>query len=127
MKKDLNSYLLTKRELVVMKIVWERGSATVKDVCDALSRREATAYTTVLTLMQILERKGVLARKLVGRTHHYSPVISRRQAARNHVNDLLARYFDGNSDRLIETVLESEFQPRRLFEETGSRELFPEV
>lgn len=110
MKKDLDSYILTRQELLIMKVVWERGSATVRDVCDVISRKKVTAYTTILTLMQILEKKGALVRKRVGRSFLYSPLFSRRQATRNQVNDLLARFFDGNPNKLIETVLENEFQ-----------------
>jgi BlaI family penicillinase repressor len=109
MKKDLDSYLLTRQELRIMKIIWKRSSVTVREVCDILSQTKETAYTTVLTLMQILERKGVLKRRRIGRTHHYSPVLLRPQAERNHINDLLNRYFDGNPHRLIEAVLENEF------------------
>ena len=107
-----------------MEVVWERSRTTVKEVCDILSKRNAIAYTTVLTFMQILERKGVLARRLVGRTHHYSPVFSRSQATRNHVNDLLNCYFDGNPNRLIETVLEDQIQPMESFVKTGHQESF---
>ena len=108
MKKDLDSYLLTKQEHMIMKIIWERGGATVKEVCDILSKRKLMAYTTVLTFMQILERKGVLSRKLIGRTHHYSPVLSKRQATRNQLKDLLDRYCEGNPNTLIAAVLEKE-------------------
>lgn len=104
MKKDLNSYILTRQEFRIMKIVWERGGATVRDVCDAISRNKDTAYTTVLTFMQILEQKGALIRSKAGRAHFYTPVLSRRQATRNQINDLLQRFFDGNPDKLIETV-----------------------
>ena len=110
MKKDLDSYILTRKELLIMKVVWDRGSATVRDVCDVISKNKATAYTTILTLMQILEKKGALVRKRIGRSYLYSPVFSRRQATRNQVNDLLDRFFDGNPNKLIETVLEDEFQ-----------------
>jgi BlaI family penicillinase repressor len=104
MKKDLNSYILTREEFRIMKIVWERGGATVRDVCDAISRNKDTAYTTVLTFMQILEQKGALVRCKAGRAYFYSPVLSRRQATRNQIHDLLQRFFDGSPDRLIEVV-----------------------
>jgi BlaI family penicillinase repressor len=104
MKKDLKSYILTRQELRIMKIIWERGEATVRDVYDILSARKSTAYTTVLTLMQILEKKGALDRRKTGRSYLYSPIFSRRQATRNQVNDLLDRFFDGNPNKLIETI-----------------------
>ena len=109
MKKDLDSYLLTREELRIMKIIWERENATVREVCDIISRKKKTAYTTTLTLMQILERKGALVRKRIGRSYLYSPVISRKQATRNQVNDLLTRFFDGSPNKLIETVSKYDF------------------
>jgi len=108
MKKDLDSYILTRQELLIMKVIWDRGSATVGEVCNILSQRKTTAYTTILTFMQILERKGVLERSRIGRSHQYSPIFSRRQATRNQVNDLLVRLFDSNPNKLIETVLRME-------------------
>jgi BlaI family penicillinase repressor len=108
MKKDLETIILTKQELQIMKVVWDRRTATVKDVCRALSKRKVTAYTTVLTLMGILEEKGVLVHSRSGRAYVYTPVLSREQATRNQVQDLLARFFDGRPEKLIENVLENE-------------------
>ena len=122
MKKDLDTYILTRQELLIMKVVWERGSATVRDVCDFISQKKPTAYTTILTLMQILEKKGALLRKRIGRSYLYSPIFSRRQATRNQVNDLLVRFFDGNPSKLIETVLENEFRAPKPIETTVSLE-----
>ena len=122
MKKDLDTYILTRQELLIMKVVWERGSATVRDVCDFISKKKPTAYTTILTLMQILEKKGALLRKRIGRSYLYSPIFSRRQATRNQVNDLLVRFFDGNPSKLIETVLENEFRAPKPIETAVSVE-----
>jgi len=110
MKKDLGSYILTRQEHLIMKIIWERGSATVRDVYNALSHRKPKAYTTILTLMQILERKGVLSRRREGHYHLYSPILSRRQATKNQINDLLDNYFNGSPAMLIENVQKAEFQ-----------------
>ena len=122
MKKDLDTYILTRQELLIMKVVWERGSATVRDVCNVISQKKPTAYTTTLTLMQILEKKGALIRKKIGRSYLYNPIFSRRQATRNQVNDLLVRFFDGNPSKLIETVLENEFRVSKPIETTVSVE-----
>jgi len=116
MMKDIDTIILTKRELQIMKVVWERGTATVKDVFEAISKKEATAYTTILTLMGILEEKGVLAHSRSGRAYLYRPLISRRQATRNQVRDILHRFFDGNPEKLIETVLEEELEKPELIE-----------
>lgn len=104
MKKDLDSYILTREELRIMKVIWNYGDATVRDVCDVIARKKCTAYTTIQTHMQILERKGILDRKKSGRSYVYKAVFSRKQAIRNQVNDLLQRFFDGNAENLIRTV-----------------------
>ena len=105
MKKDLNSYILTREELRIMNIIWKDKEVTVRDVRDAMARKKQAAYTTIQTHMQILERKGVLSRRKIGRSYLYSPVFSRGQALRNQVNDLLQRFFDGKPESLIKTVL----------------------
>jgi BlaI family transcriptional regulator, penicillinase repressor len=115
MKKDLNSIILTRQELQIMKVVWDLGAATVKEVSDTLSLKKETAYTTVLTLMGILEEKGVLYHTRSGRAYVYKPLLTRQQATRNQVHDVLTRFFDGRPEKLIEDVLEFEIiTPERL-------------
>lgn len=108
MKRDLETIILTRQELQIMKEVWKLGSATVKDVCSAISQRKPTAYTTILTLMGILEEKGALAHSRPGRAYVYKPLLSKRQATRNQINDVLARFFDSSPQKLIEYVVENE-------------------
>jgi BlaI family transcriptional regulator, penicillinase repressor len=110
MKKDLGSIILTRQELQIMKVIWERGMATVKDVCDAMSQKKAIAYTTILTLMGILEEKGALVHSRSGRAYVYKPLLTRQQATRNQVRDVLARFFDGSAEKLIANVLENEIK-----------------
>jgi predicted transcriptional regulator len=106
MQKDLNSYILTRQELEIMKVVWERGAATVREVWEIMSQTKSSAYTTILTLIQILEKKGALARTKAGRSHIYRPLLTRQQAIRNQMEDILSRFFDGNREGLIESVIE---------------------
>ncbi len=108
MKRDLDSIILTRQELQIMKVVWELEAASVKEVCDAMSRRKVTAYTTILTLMGILEEKGALIHTRIGRAYIYKPVLSQQQATRNQVHDVLTRFFDGSPEKMIETVIENE-------------------
>ncbi len=115
MKRDLDSIILTRQELQIMKVVWDRGVATVKEVCDAMSQSKVTAYTTILTLMGILEEKGALVHTRSGRAYVYKPLLSRQQATRNQVHDVLTRFFDGNPEKLIENVLVNEVkEPEQL-------------
>jgi BlaI family transcriptional regulator, penicillinase repressor len=108
MKRDLDSIILTRQELQIMKVVWEMGVATVKDVCDVMSQAKPVAYTTILTLMGILEEKGALVHTRSGRAFLYNPLLSRQQATRNQVRDVVNRFFDGSSEKLIEDILENE-------------------
>jgi BlaI family penicillinase repressor len=108
MKKDLETIILTRQELQIMKVVWEHGAATVKQVFEAISQQKTTAYTTILTIMGILEEKGVLVHSRAGRAYVYRPLLSRRQATRNQIQDILVRFFDGSPEKLIKNVLENE-------------------
>ncbi len=120
MKKDLDvsSILLTRRELQIMKVIWDEGEATVKQVCGAISQRRPTAYTTVLTFMSILEEKGALVHTKSGRAYIYRPVLTREQATQNHVRDVIARFFDGSPEKLIADVVDNDVKPAEQVENT---------
>jgi BlaI family penicillinase repressor len=107
-KRDLDSIILTRQELQIMKVVWEKGSATVREVCQIISQRKPTAYTTILTLMGILEEKGALSHVRSGRAYIYRPLLTNRQATHNQVHDIIERFFDGSPEKLIESVLNNE-------------------
>jgi predicted transcriptional regulator len=119
MKRELDSIILTRQELQIMKVVWDRGAATVREVCDVMSQKKPTAYTTILTLMGILEEKGALMHARVGRAYVYRPVLSRSQATQNQLNDLVTRFFDGRKDKLIETILDSGMESDQLEQVSG--------
>jgi predicted transcriptional regulator len=117
MKKDLDvcSILLTRRELQIMNVIWEEGAATVKQVCDAVSKRKPTAYTTILTFMSILEQKGALVHTKSGRAYVYKPLLSREQATQNHVRDVIMRFFDGCPEKLIADIMENDAKATESF------------
>ena len=92
---------LTPRELAIMDVVWDRGAATVRDVHDALSRRRKVAYTTVMTLMNILATKGHLTRRLDERAYIYSPTRPRHQVVARLVTDFVDRVFSGSAQPLL--------------------------
>lgn len=91
-----------------MKVVWQKGSATVREVCEIISRQKPTAYTTVLTLMGILEEKGALKHVRAGRAYVYEALLSCQQATHNQLRDLIVRFFEGEPAKLIENVLAHE-------------------
>jgi BlaI family transcriptional regulator, penicillinase repressor len=92
---------LTPQELAIMKVVWARDKATVRDVYEALREKRTIAYTTVMTMMRILEDKGYLKKTLVDRAHVYKPAQRRQQVIGAMVRDFLDRVFDGASDSLL--------------------------
>ncbi len=108
MKRDLESIILTRQELEIMKVIWDRGAAKVGEVCEVISSKKPTAYTTILTLMGILEDKGALSHARNGRAYVYKPLLSRQQATRNQIQDVLTRFFDGQPEKLVESLLQCE-------------------
>lgn len=99
---------LTEAELRLMEILWERGEATVADVVKAIPKREALAYSTVLTTMRILEQKGYVEHRQEGRAFVYRTVVDRTEARRSAVKHLLSRFFDDSPELLVLNVIEQE-------------------
>jgi len=92
---------LTPQELAIMKVVWRLDKATVRDVYEALRDERPVAYTTVMTMMKILEEKGYLKKVLVDRAHVYRPAQRRQQVVGAMVRDFLDRVFDGATGDLL--------------------------
>jgi BlaI family transcriptional regulator, penicillinase repressor len=92
---------LTPQELAIMKVVWRRNEATVRDVYEALQETRPVAYTTVMTLMRILEQKGYLTKATHEKAHVFRPAKPRQQVIGGMVRDFLDRVFDGASDALL--------------------------
>jgi BlaI family transcriptional regulator, penicillinase repressor len=93
------SITLTDRELDVMSVLWERGSGTVAEVRAAL--HDELAYTTVLTVLRILEAKGHARHEGEGRAHRYYARVQERVARRGAVRQLLDRFFSGSPELLL--------------------------
>ncbi len=89
-----------------MKIVWERRTATVRDVYEALLERRRVAYTTVMTMMKILERKGYLNRTQVERAYVYRPAQPKNSVIRVMVRDFVNRVFNGSAEPLLVHLIE---------------------
>jgi BlaI family penicillinase repressor len=117
---------LTKLELQIMQVIWKLGAASaraanrvassnsacsvkgacsVKDVQEGLEQK--LAYTTVQTMLNILERKGKLKRKLRGRAYVYSATVTEARASRHAVRDLVDRMFGGSADELVMSLIKS--------------------
>ena len=90
----------TDAELAILRVLWERGPVTVRQVHEALADRE-TGYTTTLKLMQIMADKGLVTRDESARTHVYAARVSQQQTQRQLVNDLVDRAFGGSAAELV--------------------------
>jgi BlaI family transcriptional regulator, penicillinase repressor len=98
--------VLTDQELEIMKIIWTRGTATVRDVYEELLTRRKIAYTTVMTMMGILEQKGHLKRSADERAYVYTPAQPQREVVGNMVHDFLKRVFNGSAKPLLVHLVE---------------------
>jgi predicted transcriptional regulator len=92
---------LTPQELAIMKVVWALESATVRDIYERLRRRRPVAYTTVLTMMKILEQKGYVRKKRVDRAFVYRATRPRQQVLGGMVREFIDRVFDGASRPML--------------------------
>ena len=101
---------LTKAELRIMDVLWEHRRATVGEVADALPK--PLAYTTVLTMLRILEQKGVVGRDVDGRAHVYFPRIEQQDAARSAIGDVVKAFFE-NSKTALALRLMAEERPSK--------------
>ena len=96
---------LTKLELKIMQVIWKRGSSNVAEVQAEVE--PPLAYTTVQTVLNILERKGKLKRELDGRAFVYSAKVSEEKAVGQSLRDLIDRMFGGSSEELVMSLLKS--------------------
>jgi len=99
---------LTPQELEIMKVVWSRGHATVRDVYEALLEQRKIAYTTVMTMMNVLEKKGHLRKKTEGRSFLYRPTRPQRQVVGSMVREFVQRVFGGSAAPLLAHLVDEE-------------------
>jgi predicted transcriptional regulator len=97
----------TDAELAILRVLWQEGPATVRQVRDVLERTQRTGYTTVLKLLQIMTEKGLVTRDESRRTHVYAASRSEEQTQRHLVGDLAARAFGGSASKLVMQALTS--------------------
>jgi BlaI family penicillinase repressor len=97
--------VLTEQELEIMKIVWDRGQATVRDVYEELRLRRQVAYTTVMTMMRILERKGHVKVSRADRAYLYRPSRPRQRVLGEMVQEFVDRVFGGSAEPLVQHLV----------------------
>jgi predicted transcriptional regulator len=99
---------LTEAELRLMRVLWQRGEATVAEVAAAVRSPAPLAYSTVLTMLRILEHKGYLTHTQQGRAFRYRPIVDQPTARRRAVRHLVSRFFGGSARLLVLNVIEQE-------------------
>jgi len=107
----------TERELEILKILWQRGEATVREVYEQMSRQLPIVQNTVQAFLRTMEEKRLVEHRVEGRTFVYRPLVEREQTNTHLASNLLGRVFDGAIDQLVQSVFES----RRLTTEEIAR------
>ena len=103
----------TDRELEALKVLWDCGEATVRDLADAMNADaksrgdDELAYTTVLSLLQVMEQKGLVTHRRVGKAYVYVPRAERQSTIRRMARSFLEKVFDGAVDEYLVHALES--------------------
>jgi BlaI family transcriptional regulator, penicillinase repressor len=95
----------TERELDILKVLWQREEATVREVYEELRLRLPLAQNTIQAFLRTMEEKGLVRHRLAGRTFIYQPVFRRQQTTQHMARQLLQRVFDGAIDQLVQSVL----------------------
>jgi BlaI family transcriptional regulator, penicillinase repressor len=95
----------TDAEVAILRVLWQRGPTTVREVWEQLNPTQGTGYTTVLKIMQIMCEKGLLARDETDRSHVYRAARSEGQTQRQVVGHLLERLFSGSAPKLVMQAL----------------------
>lgn len=102
MKKNQPSNL----ELQALSVLWEKGPCTVRQVMDAMPDGKPRAYTTVLSILQVLEKKGLVEHTSQGNTHVYQPCVERQQILRPLLSEMVRNLFGGSSSEAMQFLLQ---------------------
>jgi len=98
----------TERELQALKVLWQEGEATIREICAAIKRNgDSLAYTTVLSLLQVMEQKGLVGHRASGKVYSYFARAEREPTVRALARGFLDRVFDGAVDEYLVHALES--------------------
>jgi predicted transcriptional regulator len=99
------SITLTEAELRLMKVLWTRGESGVAELVEAVSDETPLAYTSVLTTIRVLEKKGYVVHRQEGRAFLYRPCVAEREAGISEVRHVLNRFFGNSRERLLLSLL----------------------
>jgi predicted transcriptional regulator len=96
---------LTELQLAILRIIWDKGEATVQDIWEALHPERGLAQTTIATVLSRLERRGVVTRKAQARQYHYRAAVTEQDVQHSMVGELTERLFDGDVTALVRHLL----------------------
>ncbi len=102
------SATLTEAELRIMQVLWDKKSASVQQVLEALPNKKPLAYNSVLTIIRILEKKGYVRHEKDGRAHIYLPLLNQKEATQTEIRHLLSRFFQDSRELLVLNILEDD-------------------
>jgi predicted transcriptional regulator len=108
---------LTEQELEIMKVVWQLETATVRQVYETMLEHRRIAYTTVMTMMNILEQKGYLKKRQDDRAYVYRPSQPKQQVIRSMVREFVNRVFNGSAEPLLVHLVEDQHLDAKDLEE----------
>jgi len=96
---------LTDLQLAILRVIWDKGEATVQDIWEALHKDRGLAQTTVATMLSRLERRGVVTRRAQARQYHYRAAVTEEEVQHSMVGELTERLFDGDVTALVQHLL----------------------
>jgi len=99
---------LTELQLAILRVVWDKGEATVQDIWEALHPERGLAQTTIATMLSRLERRGVVTRRAQARQYHYRAAVTEPEVQHSMVGELTERLFDGDVTALVQHLLQGE-------------------
>ena len=99
---------LTELQLAILRVIWDKGEATVQEIWEALHPERGLAQTTVATMLSRLERRGVVTRRAQSRQFHYRAAVTEAEVQHSMVGELTERLFDGDVTALVQHLLKGD-------------------
>ena len=101
-------FAITERQFTVLRVLWAHGPLTVRGLMEYLPRGDGQPYTTVLGLLQAMEKAGLVTHQEEGPTYRYAPAVSRREATGTLLRDFVSRFFRGSAEALVLGLVDAE-------------------
>ncbi len=117
MRKKQNKSLLTEVELEFMTVIWETGGGTVRDILAELNKAQERAYTSVATVLKIMEQKGFLTSERADRSLVYRPAVPKAEYQKTSLKNLSSKLFNGAPAALVARLVDDEDVTEEMLEE----------